>query len=198
MEPTVDPAFDPVQRPELTDEQWERLRGFGVPEDVDAGDYLFRSGDRDYDLILVDEGEVEVVRDSLFWIDEAVLTRSGPRTFVGELGLLNGQGAFLSARATQPTRVLRVSRPELRRLMAEDDELCDIVLHALWARRESLRRGPAALTLKFVGQTSSSDFLALQRFAERLDLVHKSVEVSAADLGAHAKLGVSTEDLPIA
>jgi thioredoxin reductase (NADPH) len=198
MEPTVDPAFDPVQRPELTDEQWERLRGFGVPEDVDAGDYLFRSGDRDYDLILVDEGEVEVVRDSLFWIDEAVLTRSGPRTFVGELGLLNGQGAFLSARATQPTRVLRVSRPELRRLMAEDDELCDIVLHALWARRESLRRGPAALTLKFVGQTSSSDFLALQRFAERLDLVHKSVEVTAADLGAHAKLGVSTEDLPIA
>ncbi|MGN8551756.1 UNVERIFIED_CONTAM: FAD-dependent oxidoreductase [Microbacterium sp. SLM126] len=198
MEPTVEPAFDPVQRPELTDEQWERLRGFGVAEDVDAGDYLFRSGDRDYDLILVDKGEVEVVRDSLFWIDEAVLTRSGPRTFVGELGLLNGQGAFLSARATQPTRVLRVSRPELRRLMAEDDELCDIVLHALWARRESLRRGPAALTLKFVGQTSSSDFLALQRFAERLDLVHKSVEVTAADLGAHAKLGVSTEDLPIA
>ena len=77
----------------------------------------------------------------------------GPRSFVGELGLLNGQGAFLSARVTEPGRVLRVTRADLRKLMAEDDELCDIVLHALWARRESLRRGPAALTLKFVGPT---------------------------------------------
>jgi thioredoxin reductase (NADPH) len=198
MEPTVDSAPDPIQRPVLTDEQWERLCSFGVSERVDTGDYLFRSGDRNYDLILVETGEVEVVRDSLFWIEEAVLARSGPRTFVGELGLLNGQGAFLSARATMPTSVLRVSRPELRRLMAEDDELCDIVLHALWARRESLRRGPAALTLKFVGQSSSSDFLALQRFAERLDLVHKTVEVDSPDLGVHGKLGVSVDDLPIA
>jgi thioredoxin reductase (NADPH) len=190
--------LDPVQRPVLTDAQWERLHGFGVPEDVAAGDYLFRSGDRDYDLILIDEGEIEVVRDSLFWIEEAVLARSGPRTFVGELGLLNGQGAFLSARATTPTRVLRVSRAELRRLMAEDDELCDIILHALWARRESLRRGPAALTLKFVGRSSSGDFLALQRFAERLDLVHKSVALAPDDLGVHEEFGVTADDLPIA
>ncbi|MHC2998841.1 FAD-dependent oxidoreductase [Microbacterium sp. HJ5] len=194
----MDTALDPIQRPELTDAQWERLRGFGVPEGVAAGDYLFRSGDRDYDLILVDEGEVEVVRDSLFWIDEAVLARSGPRTFVGELGLLNGQGAFLSARATTAGRILRVPRPELRRLMAEDDELCDIILHALWARRESLRRGPAALTLKFVGQGSSGDFLALQRFAERLDLVHKTVALAPGELGAHEKLGLTEDDLPIA
>lgn len=198
MEPTVESAPDPVQRPRLTDAQWQRLRSFGVPEAVAAGEYLFRSGDRDYDLILIDEGEVEVVRDSLFWIEEAVITRSGPRTFVGELGLLNGQGAFLSARAVGPARVLRVSRSELRRLMAEDDELCDLILHALWARRESMRRGPAALTLKFVGQSSSSDFLALQRFAERLDLVHKSVEVAPDALGAHEKLGVTVDDLPIA
>ncbi|MCP2636596.1 FAD-dependent oxidoreductase [Microbacterium sp. HD4P20] len=190
--------LDPLQNPEMSDAQWARLRGFGVADTVAAGDYLFRSGDRDYDLILVEEGQVEVVRDSLFWIEEAVLDRVGPRSFVGELGLLNGQGAFLSARATEPTRVLRVSRTELRRLMGEDDDLCDLVLHALWARREELRRGPAALTLKFVGERSSRDFLALQRFAERLDLVHKSVAVSPDEIGAHAKLGVTAEDLPIA
>lgn len=189
---------DPIQHPELSEAQWERLCGFGVPEDVAAGDYLFRSGDRDYDLILVDEGEVEVVRDSLFWIEEAVLARMGPRSLVGELGLLNGQGAFLSARVSKAGRVLRVTRPELRRLMAEDDDLCDLILHALWARREALRRGPAALTLKFVGQSSSRDFLALQRFAERLDLVHKTVELAPGELGAHEKLGLTPDDLPIA
>ena len=83
--------------------------------------------------------------------------------------------------------------------MAEDDELCDIILHALWARRESLRRGPAALTLKFVGQSSSRDFLALRRFAERLDLVHTTVELAPGELGvARRSIGVTVDDLPIA
>ncbi len=189
---------DPVQRPTLTDAQWSRLRAFGTPEDVEVGDYVFRSGDRDYDLILVDSGEVEVVRDSLWWIEEAVLVRMGPRSFVGELGLLNGQGAFLSARMSEPGRILRVTRADLRKLMTEDDELCDIVLHALWARRESLRRGPAALTLKFVGPRSSGDFMALQRFAERLDLVHTAIELPAGELGSLTGHDLTVDDLPVA
>ncbi|HWI30105.1 MAG TPA: FAD-dependent oxidoreductase [Microbacterium sp.] len=195
MEPT---ELDPVQRPALSDAQWARLLAYGTPHEVPPGEYLFRSGDRDYDLILVDSGEVEVVRDSLWWIEEAVLARMGPRSFVGELGLLNGQGAFLSARATGPARILRVTRADLRKLMSEDDELSDLVLHALWARRESLRSGPAALTLKLVGPRSSGDFLALRRFAERLDLVHSAVELAPGELGSLTGHGITVDDLPVA
>src|SRR5918994_209058 len=190
--------LDPVQRPDLTDAQWERLIAFGIPEDVAAGDHLFRSGDREYDMFLVDSGEVEVVRDSLWWIEEAVLAHMGPRSFVGELGLLNGQGAFLTARVSEAGRVLRVPRSELRRLMAEDDELCDLILHALWARRESLRDGPARLTLKFVGEKSSPDFFSLRRFAERLDLVHSAIELQPGDMGSLAGHDITPQDLPVA
>ena len=190
--------IDPVQRPELTDAQWERLCGFGTGEDVVAGDYVFRSGDREYDLILVESGEVEIVRDSLRWIDEAVIAQMGPRSFVGELGLLNGQGAFLSARMTGPGHVLRVPRTQLRKLMTEDDELCDIILHALWARREILRTGPAALTLKLVGPRSSRDFLSLRRFAERVDLVHTAIELEQGDLWTLGEHGIGLDDLPVA
>jgi len=194
----MEPELDPVQTPALSDAQWMRLAAFGEPSDVAAGDYLFRSGDRDYDLILVESGEIEVVRDSLWWVAEAVLARMGPRSFVGELGLLNGQGAFLSARATGPGRILRVTRTDLRKLMTEDDELSDLILHALWARRESLRSGPAALTLKFVGPRSSGDFLSLRRFAERLDLVHAAVELAPGDLGSLSGHGITVDDLPVA
>lgn len=190
--------LDPIQRPELTDDQWARLLTFGIPEDVAAGDYVFRSGDRAYDLILIEDGEVEVVRDSLFWIEEAVLAQMGPRSFAGELGILNGQGAFLSARATIASRVRRVPRAELRKLMTEDDELCDLVLHALWARRESLRRGPAALTLKFVGPAANTELMSLRRFAERLDLVHSAVELPPSELGSLADHGITADDLPVA
>jgi thioredoxin reductase (NADPH) len=189
---------DLTEQPVLTEAQWNRLAAFGVPEDVAEGDYVFRSGDRDYDLILVDTAQVELVRDSLWWVGETVLTRLGAGTFVGELGLLNGQGAFLSGRVTAPGRILRVTRASLRKVMSEDDELCDLLLRTLWFRRESLRKGPAALTLKLVGSSTSGEFLALRRFAERLDLVHSAVEVDLDDPATLTQHKLDPADFPVA
>ncbi|KJL38699.1 Thioredoxin reductase [Microbacterium terrae] len=189
---------DPAIAPRLTDAQWEHLIAHGSEEDVAVGDYVFRSGDRDYDLILVESGAVDVVRDALKWSDEIVLTTMGPRSFVGELGLLNGQGAFLSARVGEAGRIRRLPRAELRRIMNEDDELCDLILHSLWARRESLRTGPAAMTLKFVGESGSNGFLALRRFAERLDLVHAAHAVTPDDPLVSSVHDFSAADLPVA
>lgn len=189
---------DPVMSPTLTDRQWDRLVAAGTPEDVTVGDHVFRSGDSDYDLIVIESGEIEIVRDALRWIGEVVITTMGPRTFAGELGLLNGQGAFLTARVTKAGRVHRVTRAALRALMNEDDELCDLVLHALWARRESLRTGPAAMTLKLVGTSSSNDLLALRRFAERFDLVHTAVALSPGELGSLGTHDLTIDDLPVA
>ncbi len=187
----------PQSRP-LTDAQWQRIIVFGTPVEVAEGDYVFRSGDREYDLILVDDAEVEVVRDSLWWLSETRIATMGRHTFVGELGLLNGQGAFLSARVTRPGRVYRIDRAALRRVMSEDDELCDLLLRTLWLRRESLRRGPAALTLKFVGAAATKEFESLQRFAERLDLVHTAYEIVPGDTFAYDHHDVDPADLPLA
>ena len=185
--------------PELTDVQWDRLVRYGEPADVAAGEILFRSGDRWYDLTLIESGEVEVVRDALPWMDESLIATIGARTFVGELGLLNGQRAFLTARASKPGRMVRIDHASLQRLMAEDDELCDILLRALWARREALRHGPAALSLKIIGTSRSAGSHALRRYAERLKLAHTWVDaddpVAAAALSGH---GFTAEDLPVA
>ncbi|WP_438853657.1 FAD-dependent oxidoreductase [Agromyces sp. M3QZ16-3] len=184
--------------PELTDAQWARLSRYGVPHDVAAGDVVFKAGDRWYDLILVETGEVEVVREALWWTEETQLARLGPRTFVGELGLLNGQRAFLTARVTEPGRVLRIDHDALQKMMADDDELCDLMLRTLWARRELLRHGPAAWTLKLVG-SQSPESQALRRYAERLELVHTWIDVDdpelSHDIWSH---GYTRDDLPVA
>ncbi|MEV5042130.1 FAD-dependent oxidoreductase [Microbacterium sp. LMI1x-1-1.1] len=190
--------MDAMMSPDLSDAHWRRLVSAAVPQDVEVGDYVFRTGEAGYDLIFVESGEVEIVRDALRWIGEAVITTVGPGRFAGELGILNGQSAFLSARVTKAGRVHRLSRAALREIMSEDDELCDLILHALWARRESLRTGPAAMTLKFVGTTTSNDFLSLRRFAERLDLVHKAVALAPSDLDTLDVHEVAAEDLPVA
>ena len=190
---------NPKLAPELTDAQWERMLRYGVPIPAEQGDVLFKSGERWYDLILVESGAVDVVREPLKWVDETLIATLGPRTFVGELGLLNGQRAFLTARVAEPGRMLRVDHDALVRMMAEDDELCDVMLRTLWARREELRRGPAAWTLKIIGSGRSRDAVALRRFAERLDLVHSwidSDDPEAAD--AIASHGYAPEDFPVA
>ena len=185
--------------PDLTDAQWQRMLRYGVPTRAETGDVLFRSGDRRYDLILVESGTVDVVREPLKWIEETRIDTLGARSFVGELGLLNGQRAFLTARVAEPGRMLRVDHESLLRMMAEDDELCDLMLRTLWARREELRHGPAAWTLKIIGSGRSREAVALRRYAERLDLVHTWVDaddpVTAAAFAGH---GFSVDDLPVA
>ncbi|MFJ6652001.1 FAD-dependent oxidoreductase [Microbacterium sp. NPDC091313] len=194
-EPVTEAA--PYSAP-LTDDQWARIIHYATPEDVTAGDYAFRSGDASYDLILVDTAEVEIVRDSLWTLGEQVLVVNGAHAVAGELGVLNGQGAFLSARVSRSGRIYRLSRAALRRVMSEDDELCDVLLRMLWNRREALRKGPAALTLKFVGAESSREFEALQRFADRLDLVHTAFEIDPGNPYQYEHHKVAAEELPIA
>jgi thioredoxin reductase (NADPH) len=126
--PIVDEAH-----PTLSDEQWTRLQAYGIPQDTQAGSLLFRAGDSSYDLILVDSGEVDVVPGEASDAPEALVARQGPRRFVGELSLLTGQAAYLSARVSEAGQVHRVPPPAFRRLMDEDPELSDLILRALIA-----------------------------------------------------------------
>jgi thioredoxin reductase (NADPH) len=170
----------------------------GTVDDVQVGEELIRSGDRSYDLIAVDSGEVEILREHLGWEGETLLARAGSGSFVGELGLLNGQSAMLTARVSKAGRMVRVSRAELRQLIAEDDSLGDLILQALWARRESLRHGPAAQTVKLVGLAASGDLLALRRYAERLNLAHSAVEIEPDAVSSVIDAQFDVRDLPVA
>ena len=189
---------DPDISPVLSEQQWARLCEHAVPRTVAAGDLVFRTGEPDYPMVLVEEGEVDLVRDPLRWVGEEVIATVGPRGFVGELGLLNGQRAFLSARATGPGLVRLLDRTSLRRVLAQDDELGDLILHALWVRRDALRATAAALTLKIVGDGTSRAFLDLRRFAERFDLVHTAVALAPGDPVYSTVHEFAVDDLPVA
>ncbi len=187
-----------AMNPTLSDEQWQKLLAHGTPRDTAAGEYLVRAGEPSPALVVVESGTVQVVRDKLRWMDEEIIGEAGARTFIGELGALNGQRPFLSLRVSEPGRVHLIERADLRDLMDEDDELCDLLLHALWERREGLRHSTAAMTLKLVGEGDSSSFLALRRFAERFDLVHKALAVKPSDFASYEGHGFTVDDLPVA
>lgn len=177
----------------FTAEQWRRITAYATPLEVSAGDIVFAAGDQWYPLILVESGVVEVLRPANNWLDETLVATVGEYSFVGELGVLSGQRAFLNARVSQAGRMLRLDSAAFRRVMAEDDELSDLLLHDLWSRRERLSHGPAALTLKIVGPERSREVLALRTYMARLGLAHTWYDPTGHD-DLH---GITAADLPV-
>jgi thioredoxin reductase (NADPH) len=184
--------------PTLSDQQWARLKAYGVAQDVDAGSLLFRAGDSSYDLIVIESGTVDVLRTETSDSAEAVLITHGPGRFVGELSLLTGQATYLSARVAEAGRVYRVAPVAFRRLMDEDPDLSDLILRALLARRQSLRDGEAARSIEILGSDMSAPALALRTYVARQQLPHMWVEI---DTPAGAALARATDaaptDLPV-
>lgn len=84
--------------PKLSDAQWARLREYGAPDELEVGETAFAAGDLAYDLIVIDEGSLELVRAAAPNVPEASLITFGPGAFVGEFGLLTGQTTYLTAR----------------------------------------------------------------------------------------------------
>ena len=94
----------------------------------------------------MESGGVEVSRPATSDSAEAIINSHGPHRFVGELNLLTGQSAYLTARVRRAGTVRRIPRQDFWRLMHEETELSDIILKVFMARRDLLRvrEGPAA------------------------------------------------------
>ena len=93
--------------------------------------------------------------------------------FVGELGMLMGQRAFLPGVAMEGTELLRVRVEDLRRLVEISGELSDVLLSAFDARRGLLKRlGEGGLVL---AGDDDRDLHRLQDFAERNQLPYRTV-----------------------
>src|SRR5580704_1921052 len=113
--------------PQLSPSELAELGEFGVEREVDAGELLFAAGEASYDLFVVLEGGVEIVRAE--GEAESVISEFAPGSFIGELTLLTGQRRFLTARVSRPGRVLVIAQAELRRLMGVRPALSETIFN---------------------------------------------------------------------
>ena len=174
------PPGDAAEVPQLTAEQFARLAAYGVAQEVRSQDIVFRPGDPAYDLIVIEAGWIEIVSPASRDEPEAVVAAYGPGGFLGELNLLTGQTAYLTARVTQAGRIYRISHERFRQLMAEDPEISDVLLRTFLARRDRLRDSPAARGIEIVGSGISADALALRTYAARQRLPHLWLDADSA------------------
>jgi thioredoxin reductase (NADPH) len=145
--------------PQLSPSQLATLLDVGEERSADAGDLLYRVGDRTYPFIAILDGEVAIV-------DAAgnELVRHGPAGFLGELNLLSGQTVFVNALVTKPVRYIAVERSELRTLLMEDAPLSDLLLPTFISRREALQN-VEGIGLEIVGPHGSELTMRMLEFA---------------------------------
>ena len=107
-----------------------------------AGEVLFADGDETYDLIVILDGTAEIVQG--YGRPGATHIAGYSRSeFLGEIGMLTGQRAYLTAVATSAGRVLAVPVAQLRDVMAHEPGLSDLILRTFLLRRRPQRLGQA-------------------------------------------------------
>ncbi len=179
--------------PVLSAAQLQTLAGIGEERTAAVGDVLFRVGDRRFPLIVILEGEA-AIQDGV----GNEIVRHGASGFLGEMSLLSGQTAYLTAVATQPMRYLAVDRDALRPVLADDGPLGDLLLSTFMQRREMLQQREG-IGLEVIGPRSSDRTRQIVEFARRNRIPHTWRDPEHThDRDAAALIeGLGAEELPL-
>ncbi len=186
----------PGRSPVLDAAQLGVLRRYGRERDVAAGDVLFADGDETYDLIVLLAGTADII-EGYGHPGARVIASYGPSEFLGEIGMLTGQRAFLSAVATSAGRVLAVPVAQLRRVMAQEPGLSDLILGTFLLRHSILMSRGTGLTL--IGSRFDPDTRRLLEVLARNRLVWNWLDLEASPEAEQVLQGldVPVADLPI-
>jgi thioredoxin reductase (NADPH) len=182
--------------PRLSQAQLAALAELGERRAVSPGEVLFAEGDRDCDFFAVLAGLVQLV-EGRATPEERVISTHGPGRFIGELGLLTGQPAFYSAVAAHAGEVVAVPAARLRRLVADDAALGDLILRAYLIRRSILIS--LGVGVRIIGSRYSRDARRLRDFTARNRIPAQWLDVEA-DPGAEQllrQLNVPPEETPL-
>jgi thioredoxin reductase (NADPH) len=182
--------------PTLDDADLAVFDALGTRRSIAVGEYLYRQGDATYDFFVVVSGAVDILVESDG--EERLITRHGPGRFLGELNLVTGMRAFVSARVVEDGEVIDVPRPALQRVIATSPHLGDTILAAFLARRAILLSG-AASTLRVVGSRFSPESLRVREFLARSRIPLEWLDADR-DRGVEVLLrevGVAPDDLPV-
>jgi CRP-like cAMP-binding protein len=118
----------------------ERIAQLAVPRSFEAGQVVFREGDRSDTCYIVHTGHVRVVHQHG---DGRTITLAtfGPGEIFGELALFEDERRSATVEALEETSAVAVLGPDMRRLMTEHPQIATRLLVALARRlRESNER----------------------------------------------------------
>ncbi len=119
---------------QLSPEEAHRLAAFATETSIADGQILMKQGDYSTELIAIEEGTAEVLRDG----HKIASLNAGD--LIGEMGLLSREPRNADVIATSPMRVIKLTHWEIRR-MSEDT--LDRIKQIIEERRQNGVADPA-------------------------------------------------------
>jgi CRP-like cAMP-binding protein len=95
---------------DLSEPEARRLAAFATETSIPAGEPLVQEGEFSTELIAIEEGTADVVRDG------TRIASLGPGDVVGEVGLLRHEPRNADVVATSPMRIFKLTHWEIRRM----------------------------------------------------------------------------------
>src|SRR6266576_1464972 len=122
------PVFATLEHSDL-----ERIAQLAVPRHFEPGQAVFREGDQSDTCYIVREGHARAVRSHG---DGRTITLAtfGPGDIFGELAMFEDERRSATVEAIEPTSVVAVLGPDMRRLMTEHPEISTRLVIALGRR----------------------------------------------------------------
>src|SRR5438477_3714524 len=153
MTDTATPSLDPIAFPHLNASDLAAVRHLATSCAFEDGEIVFRAGDADLDLFVVESGAIEILNPADG--NRHVVTH-GPGQFAGDIDLLTRRPVIVNGVARGRTRLMRVPGTRLREILNKVPHLGDKMLIAAQERRRLLVQA-GVLGLKVVGPGKCRD-----------------------------------------
>jgi thioredoxin reductase (NADPH) len=182
--------------PTLDDKQFLLLERYGERRFINAGDVLFREGERHIPMFAIVSGSIEASRAAVD--GRHTLGVHGPGSFTGEVSTLAGRGAVTTAVAQTDCEVLVIDEESLRVLVIAEADLSETIMRAFILRRVAfIQDQQSGVTV--VGSFSCGATLGLRQFLSR-----NGQPAAFFDVAEHPeakdflqRYGVAVNELPV-
>ena len=129
------PPTDTIAFPRLDANDLAALKPLATSCSFEDGQTIFRAGDADLDLFVVESGAIEILNPS---DDNRHVVTHGPGQFAGDIDLLTRRPVHRHRHRRGRTRLLRVPGARLREMLNKVPQLSEKLLIAIQERRRLL------------------------------------------------------------
>src|SRR5215510_3628706 len=157
--PNVSSHTDAVAFPKLTAADMAQLKAMATACSFKNGETVFRGGDPEVDLFVVESGEVAILNPA----DGDVIVSHGPGQFSGDIDLLTRRPVLVTGVARGQTQLLRISGARLREVLNKLPHFAEVMLAAIQERRRLLAE-IGVFGLKVVGPGKCRDTTLVREF----------------------------------
>lgn len=146
--------------PQLDARDLEALKPLAVSCSFEDGQTVFRAGDANLDLFVVESGAIEIVNPA---DENRHIVTHGPGHFAGDIDLLTRRPVIVTAIARGKTTLMRIPGSRLREMLNTIPHVSEKLLTAAQERRR-LQSGVGVLGLRVVGPGKCRDTMRIREF----------------------------------